>query len=84
MTPTQLHKLRRAPVNGAGNRLGAAFKIAKTSAAAMWRATGLSQQYISDVKRGRYDDLTLGNAQILAGFFGCSTDVLFPPRKRGA
>lgn len=44
------------------------------------RATGFGQQYVSDVARGRYQDISLANARKFADYFGCAIEDLFPGR----
>lgn len=44
--------------------------------------TGFSQQYISDVARGRHATITVQNASKFTAFFGCSIEDLFPVVER--
>jgi transcriptional regulator with XRE-family HTH domain len=81
MTSTQLKQLRTAPVDGSGNRLGAAFDIADVKQADCARATGFSAQYINDVKAGRMHTVTVENAHKFAEFFDCAIEDLFPARE---
>jgi len=78
LTPEQLEALRREPYRAVGNRLGAAMRIADVRAVDLSRATRLPQQYISDVKKGRWRALRLDNAYKFATFFGCYIEDLFP------
>lgn len=56
-----------------------------TQAALAERLAGIgyavTQQYISDVARGRYATITVENAYKFAEFFGCSIEDLFPARQ---
>lgn len=44
------------------------------------RATGLNYSYVSDVKAGRNNHITVDNARKFAEFFGCAIEDLFPSR----
>lgn len=84
LTPHQLRALRNTAVADAGNRVAAATKLAGISQADLSRATGMTQQYVSDVARGRYPNLTLDNARRFADFFGCAIEDLFPAQQERA
>lgn len=77
----QLRALRNSTVPTEGNRIATAITLAATTQEEVADATGLTQSYISDVKRGRFTTITLANARKFADFFGCGIDDLFPARQ---
>jgi transcriptional regulator with XRE-family HTH domain len=77
MTPKQLRDLRSAEAPS-GNKLAAAFAIVERSQMDCSRATGLTPQYITDVKGGRFQNISVDNARKFAEFFGCAIEDLFP------
>lgn len=79
LTNAQIRSLRSLPGQASGNRLGFAIRLARMTQGDLARATGFSQPYISDVVRGRYGTITLGNARRFAQYFGCTLEDLFPP-----
>jgi hypothetical protein len=81
LTEAQIKQLGKQRVGDTGNRLAAAIKLAETTNAAVARSTGFTQQYVSDVACGRYDDIKVGNATLFADFFGCTIELLFPVRQ---
>lgn len=54
--------------------------LAGLTQAQLAEAIGLSQPYISDVKTGRYNTLTVENAYKFADYFGCAIEDLFPAK----
>lgn len=80
LTQAQLEELRGTPPSLAGNRISKAVDLAGLRQGEVAEAIGFSQPYISDVIRGRYPEITLGNARRLAEFFGCAIEDLFPGR----
>lgn len=52
--------------------------LADVSQAEIVSGTGLSQPYVSDVVRGRFQTITLDNARKFAVFFGVPIETLFP------
>jgi hypothetical protein len=80
MTPKQLRELRSRQVTDTGNRLAAAFEITERSQAACVRETKFTAQYVSDMVRGRFQNISLDNAHEFARFFGCQIEDLFPAR----
>lgn len=64
-----------------GNRLSVAFDIAGVSQMDCVRGTRFSAQYVSDMKRGRFQNISLENARGFATFFGCQIEDLFPARE---
>ena len=83
LTAKQLRQLRVHPLGGYNNRLAAAIRITKTVQSEMAKATGLSQQYISDVANARYRTITVERAHVFADFFGCLIEDLFPKLNNG-
>jgi transcriptional regulator with XRE-family HTH domain len=78
LTASQVQVLRGATPGEAGNRLAAATKLSEVSQADLSRALGMTQQYVNDVARGRYQTITVDNARRFAEFFGCAIEDLFP------
>jgi transcriptional regulator with XRE-family HTH domain len=80
MTPIQLDELRATPVPAVGNRLAIAFELAERSQADCVRETRFTAAYVSDMVRGRFQNITLDNAYEFARFFDCQIEDLFPAR----
>lgn len=78
LTKKQLARLRAAPVEPGSNRVELAISIAGVSQATVAQAIGVTQPYVSDVVRARYETITLRNARKFAQFFGCLVEDLFP------
>lgn len=81
MTPKQLKELRGRKVAETGNRLADAFEITERSQAACVRETRFTAQYVSDMVRGRFQNISIDNARVFAEWFGCSIEDLFPSRE---
>lgn len=81
MTSKQLKELKATPVGAAGNRVSAAFDLDGRSQMDCARETGFTPQYISDIRKGRFQNLSLDNAHRWAAFFGCAIEDLFPSRE---
>ncbi len=81
MTNKQLQELRSRPSSEHGNRLGAAFEITERSQADCVRQTKFTPQYVSDMVRGRFQNISLDNAREFAAFFDCQIEDLFPSRE---
>jgi len=81
MTPKQLADLRNRSARKTGNRLAAAFEIVDRSQADCVRATRFTAQYVSDMVRGRFQNISLDNARTFAEYFGCQIEDLFPARE---
>ena len=81
MTPKQLKTLRSRRPGAAGNRLAAAFEISDRSQADCVRLTRFTPQYVSDMVRGRFQNISVENAREFAIFFGCQIEDLFPARE---
>lgn len=85
MTPKQLRELRSRPVQPeVGNRLASAFEITERSQADCVRQTKFTPQYVSDMVRGRFQNISLDNAREFAEFFECPIEDLFPSREQVA
>jgi transcriptional regulator with XRE-family HTH domain len=84
LTSSQLKTLRGARVDDAGNRIDAATKLAGVTQAELSRALGMSQQYVNDVARGRYQTITVAQALRFSEYFGCNIEDLFPAREERA
>lgn len=81
MTHKQLKELRAAATPETGNRLGVAFELTERSQADCVRETKFTPQYVSDMVRGRFQNISLDNAREFAVFFGCQIEDLFPARE---
>jgi hypothetical protein len=81
MTAKQIKALRSIPVGETGNRLADAFQISGLPQMACVRRTRFTAQYVSDVKNGRFRDISVENAREFASFFGCQIEDLFPARE---
>jgi plasmid maintenance system antidote protein VapI len=81
MTPKQLRDLRARPVASTGNRLAEAFEITERSQVDCVRATKFTAQYVSDMVRGRFQNISLDNAHKFADYFGCAIEDIFPSRE---
>ena len=78
LSKKQLAVLRADSQSPRRNRVGSAISLAGVTQAAVARAAGLPQPYVSDVARGRYQTITLRNARKFAEYFGCAIEDLFP------
>ena len=78
LTNRQLNFLRHSPIPPGGHRLDLALALVSATATDVARDTGFSAQWLSDVRRGRIELPTIGNARRLAKYFGCYIDDLFP------
>lgn len=81
MTPKQLKELRAVKPTDTGNRLAAAFEITERTQAALVRETSFTPQYVSDVVRGRFQNIGVDNARVFAEWFGCQIEDLWPARE---
>lgn len=84
LTPQRLKALKSAPVGEFGNRIEAATKLAEVTQAELSRALGMTQQYVNDVARGRYQTITVTQARKFSEYFGCDIEDLFPARDERA
>lgn len=78
LTPEQLQELRSTPVGPTGNRVGKARELLGLKQSELAALAKLSQPYVSDVDRGRFETVTVENAHKFAAAFGCSIEDLFP------
>ena len=62
----------------AGNRLARAFELAGLTQVDCVRRTKFTRQYVSDMTRGRFQNVSLDNARAFADYFGCRIEDLFP------
>lgn len=76
LTKKQLTELRRLPPSV--NRVAEAIYMLRLTQTATAEATGLNVQYINDIVRDRYQNISVLRAQKLADFFGCYIEDLFP------
>jgi transcriptional regulator with XRE-family HTH domain len=81
MTNKQISQLRQFDATATGNRVAVAFTLDGRSQMDCARETGFTPQYVSDVKSGRFRNLSLDNAHRFAAFFGCAIEDLFPARE---
>lgn len=81
MTTKQIKELRSHPVPASGNRVARAFDLDGRPQTECARETGFTPQYISDIKSGRFQNLSLDNAHKWAAYFGCTIEDLFPARE---
>lgn len=84
LTPKQLRQLRKTPVGHEGNRVRTAIQLSGTTQAAVAASLNLVQPYLSNVARGKYDDIGVENARKFADFFGCAIEDLFPAKQEVA
>ncbi|MCY4028892.1 MAG: helix-turn-helix transcriptional regulator [Acidobacteria bacterium] len=75
LSEQQLVILRSEP---AANRVAKAISLAGVTQKVLAEAVNLTQPYVSDVARGRYQTITVENARKFARFFGCGIEDLFP------
>ena len=80
LTRKQLNSLRVEKKSGP-NRLKRAMQLADVTQEQVAAAVGVSQSHISEIANGNYSRLPIDMVQNLAGYFGCSTDDLFPARQ---
>lgn len=78
LTEQQLGALRLAPIDTVPNRVGVAMALTGAAQIEIVEFTGFAQPYVSDVRRGRFKNITVGNARKFADFFGCAIEDLFP------
>ena len=76
LTKTHIQALRRVPDDQ--SRLGNALELGGVTQTAMAQDLGLTQTYISDVVRARYQTITVQNAYRFSNYFGCTIEDLFP------
>jgi transcriptional regulator with XRE-family HTH domain len=81
LTADQLNALRAIPGSSVRNRVRIAMALTGASQGELVEATGFTQPYVSNVVRGRYQTITVGNAHKFADFFGCAIEDLFPARE---
>lgn len=81
LTTSKLRELRQAKVGPTGNKVAKAIELAGVTQMEVSTATRLPQPYISDVARGRYEDIMVNNATAFADYFGCHIEDLFPARQ---
>jgi DNA-binding XRE family transcriptional regulator len=84
LTERQLESLRAAPLETLPNRLKVAFALANVQRSDAADATGLSAPTISKLINGQYQTLDIENARLLADFFGCAIEDLFPAKSEVA
>lgn len=80
MTPKQLRELRGRKLAGTGNKLADAFSIVGCTRTECGDETGFTAQYIHDMLKGRYKNISIDNARKFSDFFGCAIEDLFPAR----
>ena len=79
MTPLQRDWLRQLPVEGRlKNRLRIAMILLGVDNTELARRTELQDQYISAVATGRLMNISLRNAQRIAGALDLAVDEVFP------
>ena len=61
------------------NRVAKAIELGGVTQTAVAQDLGLTQAYISDVVRERFQTITLEKAYSFCKYFGCSLETLFPP-----
>lgn len=81
MTPKQLRQLRSTPPPDVGNRLAVAFEITERTQSDCVRETRFTAAYVSDMVRGRFQNISIDNARVFAEWFGCQIEDLFPSRE---
>jgi DNA-binding XRE family transcriptional regulator len=73
----QLRELREAPLVGS-NKLRKAIDLAEKTQVDVAAAVGITQSYVSLIERGERTNVTLELARLIAGYFGCDVDDIFP------
>lgn len=68
------------PCDAVPNRVRVAAAMAGVMQSEIVEGTSLTQAYVSDVMRGRFQTITIENAHKFANFFGCAIEDLFPAR----
>lgn len=78
----QLQALRNEPLRkGSVNRIGRALELANRTQVDVAAVTGLTQSYISRIQNGRYEKLPTETARVIADYFGCAIEDIFPARE---
>ena len=77
LSSEQIQQLLNAPMDGV-NRVRRARELLKLLQSDVCARTRLSQPYLSAIERGSYSELPLETSRILATFFGCPIESLFP------
>lgn len=80
LTPEQIDQLTTEPLEGA-NRVRRAREMAKQTQVDVCGALKISQPYYSAIERGDYREMPLETSRLLALYFGCSIEILFPARE---
>jgi plasmid maintenance system antidote protein VapI len=75
---TKHHVTALQKVDGGGNRLAEAIRLAGVTQRTVARALDVPESYISDLSRQRNKGILVSNAHKLSAFFGVSIEVLFP------
>lgn len=80
LSQAQLSELKATPVGDTGNRVAKAIELVGETMADISRNGGFSYTWLSDVKSGRFETVTVDNAHKLADYFGCAIEDLFPAK----
>lgn len=80
LTDEQVRTLLETTVGASGNRIAQAMELLEVTQSAVADATGLNQQYVSDVYRGANGTIGVDNAHKFAQYFGCTIEILFPAK----
>jgi transcriptional regulator with XRE-family HTH domain len=80
LTTMQLAVLREAT----HSRVRLARQLCNLTQVELAEALDVSQSFVSDIERGRFNSITVENARKLADFFGVAIEDLFPARQEVA
>jgi len=79
LTREQVNALRRLPLGrGQHNKLRLVLALSETKQTDVCKALGVTKPWLSEIVNGRYETLSLVQAERLAHFFGVRVDDLFP------
>lgn len=80
LTKDQVEALRRSRTR-TRNKVAKAKDLAGATQVQIADGTGLTQSYVSRIENGRYSDLPGETMRVLADYFGCQIEDLFPARE---
>jgi transcriptional regulator with XRE-family HTH domain len=81
LTPEQVTALRSVPLGHLPNKVRIARYMLGLKQGQIASAIGLAVPQLSDIERGDYKDVPLEKSRLVAEFFGCPIEDLFPSRE---
>lgn len=81
LTPEQLKALQSVPLGTMANKVRLARAMLEQQQSDIAKALGFLKSQLSDIERGEYKDVPLENTRLLADYFGCAIEDLFPARE---